>query len=586
MKALLALKVYLVKYRWRFLFGIVFVFFANYFSAKVPVYAGKAINGITDRATLMQELRDAALLLVCIAGLGGAFRYLMRRVLIDTSRDIEFDFRNDIYKKLQSLDATFYDGNNTGDIMSRMTNDLDMIRMVLGPAIMYTANTIFVLPIVLIQMFRLNWQVTVAGLMPLVLLPALVKIFGARLHHGYRAQQDALGDLTTYTQESLAGIRVVKAYAQEQNQERKFDAENDHYIKVSLDLAKTLAYFRPAIQLIAGSGLAIILVVGARQIMAGSLDYGDLTALLLLFGMLVWPMIAAGWVINLYQRANSAMERIAGITEAKSMVGDSPTAVSAADLPGDLDVEFRDLTFAYPGAEEEPVLKNITLKIPSGTTLGIIGRVGAGKSTLVHLLLRLYPVERGQLFLGGIDINDWPLAELRRRVAIVFQETFLFSDTLSENIRFGALSELTQEQIEDAARQANVHDDIAGFPKGYETMLGERGINLSGGQKQRTAIARALVRDSSLLILDDALSAVDTQTEEQILGHLETVMANRSVFLISHRISTVSMADHIIVLEDGVITAQGRHESLLAQPGLYTELHRKQLLEEEVEAIG
>ncbi len=582
MKSLLGLVPYMRPYRWRFLFGIAFVFLANVFGVQVPAITGLAVNSITGSG-FQDALVTLTVFLVAIAGLAGCFRYLMRRVLIDTSRDIEFDFRNSAYRHLQGLDPSYYDNMSTGDVMSRMTNDIDAVRMVLGPAIMYTANTVFVLPMVLGYMLVMDWQVTLAGLSPMIVMPLLVKRFGSDLHRHARAQQDQLAQLTTYVQESLAGIRVIKAYGQEDSSTRRFDAENNEYIAKSMKLALTQSMFFPSIRFVAGTGLLAILYIGARRIITGSMDYGTLVSMVMYFGMLVWPLVAAGWVINLFQRASAAMDRMRGIFGVESAVKDSP-ATETFVMPESLDIEFRNLTFTYDGAAG-PALQGISLKVPAGRRLGIVGRVGSGKSTLVHLLLRLYRVPDGTVFVGGVDINDWPLAELRRAVGIVFQETFLFSESIGENIRFGALRDLSSDEAADLARMAGVHEDIAGFPMQYDTMLGERGINLSGGQKQRVSLARSLGRDADVLILDDSLSAVDTHTEERILNSLQDVMQDRTTLLISHRISTVAMCDEVIVLEDGAITQRGTHDELVSREGLYVELWRRQQLEEEVQTV-
>lgn len=580
MKSLLGLLPYCKPYKLRFLFGILFVLISNVLSIYIPRLIGDTINMLEGKSSLASELPQLAGFIVVVAALSGAFTYLMRRILIDTSRDVEFDFRNSIYKKLQSLDATYYDHNSTGDVMSRMTNDIDVMRMLIGPAIMYTANTIFALPLVIIAMLSLDWQTTVVGLAPMLLMPFLVKYFGAKLHGYAREQQERLGDMTTFVQESLSGIRVIKAYGREDTYAKGFKKENDLFVDASLKYSYIQTLFFPTIRFTVGLGLLGILYMGGTRIVAGSMEFGDLVSLVLYFGMLVFPFIAAGWVINIYQRAAAAMVRLLQILNTESRVVDSPKTASFV-LPEKLDFEITELSFTYDGANH-PAIRNLSLSIPEGTRVGIVGRVGSGKSTLVHLLLRLYPIQNGMIKLGGVDLNDWPIQELRRQIGIVFQETVLFSDTIAENIRFGALAELQDSEIERFATISDVHKDIVDFPNGYQTMLGERGINLSGGQKQRVSLARTISRESRILILDDSLSAVDTHTEESILRELGEVMKNRTTFLISHRISTVAMSDLIIVLDKGMIIQQGTHEELLRQEGLYKELYEKQQLEAEV----
>ncbi len=580
MTALRVLYPYAKRHRAALASGIFFVIMANFLTPLVPTIVGQAVNFAENRRLSGDELMLFAGLALTVAALAGCFRFLMRRVMIDASRDIEYEIRNRFFQKLESLDPSFFDGNNTGDLMSRATNDMDLVRMMLGPAIMYSANTLASLPLTLFWMFVLDWRLTLLAIVPMLALPPMVKYFSSQTHKASRAQQESFSDLTTMVQENLAGIRVVKAYGQERAQEEKFLERNNDYIRKSLDLAAIQSIFFPSIGFVIGLGYLILLIVGGRFVMEGRLEVGTLLSFLLLFAMIVWPMIAAGWVVNLIQRGMASLERIQGILETEPRV--TPPAPREVPDRGAVDIRFDHLTFNYE-ADPTPRLRDITLDIPAGRTIGIVGPVGAGKSTLIHLLARFYPVERGMILLDGIDINDWPLEELRRRIAFVFQETFLFSDTIGWNIRFGANEDTPQDAVEGAAKRSHVHEDIGAFREKYDQVLGERGVNLSGGQKQRVAIARALLRDAEVLVLDDSLSAVDTHTEEAILKDLREVMRGRTTFLISHRISTVAVADEIIVLEDGSITQRGTHEELVAQPGLYGELYRKQLSEEQID---
>jgi len=579
MKSLRTLRPYIRAYRWHFIFGIFFVFASNFFATKVPVQVGNGVNIAEAGSVRREDLAWLAGYIVVLAGLGASFRFLMRRVMIDASREIEFHIRNDFFRKLQKLDPAFYDANNTGDLMSRGTNDMDAVRMFIGPSIMYMANALFSLPLILGQMVYLDWRLTAISLTPMIILPPLVLRFGRETHKRSREQQDEFGVLTTYAQENLAGIQVVKAYRQEDAQVRGFGDRNNAYMDKSLRVSMIQSIFFPAIRCVVGLGFIVLLVAGGNDVISGKLQIGTLIAMILLFGMVVWPMIAVGWVINLAQRGIASLERINEVLEAEPAVTPTSTPQAVSPRPA---IEFRDLTFTYP-ATNAPQLEGISVNVPYGTTVGIIGPVGSGKSTLVHLLARFYDIERGKIFFGGVDINDIDLRELRRRTAFVFQETFLFSDTIEWNIRFGAVSPITEEDVLSAAKRAHLDSEVERLPERYRTELGERGINLSGGQRQRLSIARALARESEILVFDDALSAVDTHTEEAILGELRGLLGGRTVFLISHRISTVSLADIILVIEDGRITQRGTHQKLIGEEGLYARLHEKQLLEQSVE---
>ncbi len=527
----------------------------------------------------------------------GFFSYWTRWILIGISRDIEYDLRNDVLARLMALDPEFYARNRTGDLMSRATNDLNAVRMVLGPGIMYTAVTFTTMVLAIFFMFRLSPELTLWVLIPVPFVALAVRYFGQIIHRLSEQIQAALGVLSTRAQENLTGIRVVRAYAQEQPEIEAFDAANREYVGQNIKLISSWSLFFPALSVLIGLTVVILLALGGRRAIDGRLTLGTFSAFYTFLIQLTFPMIAIGYVTNIFQRGAASMGRLNYIMNARPNIQDSSAgqaldrtadqaaaATSASPIRGD--IEFRHLSFAYPtganGAGSVPVLHDINLHVPAGTTLAIVGPTGSGKSTLASLIGRLWEAPHGTILIDGKPIDQYSLADLRRSIGYVPQDTFLFSDTIRGNIAFG-VSEAAEEHVYEAAEIAGISGEIQSFPHGFDTMVGERGITLSGGQKQRTSIARAILRQPRILILDDALSSVDTETEERILRQLRGVMSQRTTILISHRVSTVRNADQIIVMREGRIIERGTHDELLALGGYYADLYQKQLLEEELE---
>jgi ATP-binding cassette subfamily B multidrug efflux pump len=539
-------------------------------------------------------------LLVCVL-LKGFFSFSTRWILIGVSRDIEFDIRGDLFNHLLLMEPEFYVRNRTGELMSRATNDLNNVRMVIGPGIMYTGQTLATMLLALFVLARLSGTLTLWILLPVPIVFFSVRHFGKVIHDLYEKIQASLASLSAKVQENLSGVRVVRAYAQEEAEIRGFDEPNREYVARNIKLIRTWSMFMPSLQALIGTSFLIVLWKGGGQLLNGQISLGALIAFYTYLGLLVWPMIALGWVTNIFQRGAASTGRLNYILRAKPQIDDSDATIpKQTRVTGE--IEFRDLTFAYPtnlagngantavagktnGAAVQPVvLHDINLKIPAGSTLAIVGPTGSGKTTLASLITRLWEAPNGQLLVDGHPIREWPLENLRRAIGYVPQDTYLFSETVGGNIGFG-LTEYGVDQIGAAAEIANLDADIESFPNKFDTVVGERGVTLSGGQKQRSAIARAVVRDPRILILDDSLSAVDTQTEERILTRLRGMMEGRTTILISHRVSTVQNADQIIVLRDGRITERGTHDELLTREGYYADLHRKQLLEEELENV-
>jgi ATP-binding cassette subfamily B protein len=567
---------YLRRYWKHFAWGGVAVLLYNTIRAILPLLIGHAVDdlkaGITEQKIVFHSVR-----LVGVAALSAIFLYITRQVLIGASREIEFDLRNDLFANLERQSAAFYNTHRTGDIMARTTNDLSAVRQLLGPAIMYSANTIVFTAAALPLMFRINPRLTLIAFLPLPLASVLVQQFGARIHQRFERIQAMFSDISAKAQENFSGARLVRAFAQEEPEIASFETANLEYIDRSLHLVRLMAMLWPTLEFVLGVSLVISLLVGGHDVIAHKISVGEFAEFMVYMVQLTWPMIAIGWVVNLFQRGTASVIRIDELLKQEPDITDR--ASSSADEAVEGTVSFRNLSFSYPDGTK--VLDGVTLDIPAGSSLAIVGPTGSGKSTLVNLIPRIYDAPEGSLLIDGKPIDRWPLEELRRSIGFVPQETFLFSVSIAENVAFG-MPGATAQQIEDAASIAHIRSEILEFPKGFATLVGERGITLSGGQKQRTAIARAVLRDPRILILDDALASVDTYTEEQILSGLRRVMEGRTTILISHRTSTARNADQIAVLVDGRITERGTHDELLARGGYYTKLYEKQQLEEEI----
>jgi ATP-binding cassette, subfamily B, multidrug efflux pump len=514
--------------------------------------------------------------LFVIAIFAAIFLYITREVIIGASRDIEYDLRNDLFANLERQSASFFHTHRTGDIMARTTNDLNAVRQLLGPAIMYSANTIVFTAAALPFMIRISPKLTLCAFVPLPIASVLVQYFGNRIHRRFERIQAMFSDISAKAQENFSGARLIRAFVQEEAEIASFETANQEYIKRSLYLVRLMAMLWPTLEFVLGLSLMITLLVGGHEVVDHRISVGQFTAFIVYMVQLTWPMIAVGWVVNLFQRGTASVVRIDELLQQKPAIADAPTAT---DDPITGDIEFRNLTFAYPNAPD--VLHNINLHIPAGTSLAIVGPTGSGKSTLVNLIPRLHDAPPGTVLIDGQPIRHFTLAELRKSIGFVPQETFLFSETIRKNIAFGR-PDATMEEVEEAATTAHISTEILEFPKGFDTMVGERGVTLSGGQKQRTSIARAVIRDPRILILDDALASVDTYTEERILSGLRQGMAARTTVFISHRISTARNADQIAVLVNGSIAERGTHDELLARNGYYTSLFEKQRLEEEL----
>ncbi len=572
---------YFALYKTRLLLGAVCVVGSAIFSLLKPLIVGNAVNELSGAFT-RETLVRYGLLLIGAAAIEGAFLYAQRWIIIGASRYIEFDMRNDFYQHLQKLPLRFYQEQRTGDLMSRATNDLASVRMLIGPAVMHSLSSLLVVTGAFIMMLRINVMMALIALLAIPVVAGLVQYFGARIHNRTRAVQDYFGDISARVQENLAGVRVVRAFTREESEIELFKRMNREFVDLNKSLIRLTSTFYPALHAMIGVMFVFVFYLGSRNLVAGTMTIGAFVAFQFYLGRMIWPLIALGWVINLFQRGMASMKRLHEIWIVQPDHDSALASTEAGVAAPRGNIDIRDLTFAYA---DRPVLRDINLSVRSGETIGIVGRTGSGKSTLLSLITRAFEPPPGTIFFDQRPIETIPMRELRDWIGMVPQETFLFSDSIAENIRFGR-AEATDDEVDESASQAGLTSDIASFPQGLQTVIGERGITLSGGQKQRTAIARALVREPLILILDDSLSAVDTQTEERILHALRDVRQGRTVLIVSHRVSSVKDADHIVVLDEGRIVERGTHELLVDKGGYYADLYRRQTIEDELEEIA
>jgi len=581
MQSLLSLKKYFIRYRKKLLWGIFFILASNVGTIYIPMLLKDSVNALTTNVNKDLLLRYGVLILIT-AIISGVFRFMIRQTIIVVSREIEYDMRQDFWQHLQKLPLRYFQNNSTGNIMAHITNDVNSVRMFLGPAVMYSIDTFVILIIVVSFMFSLDVRLTIYALIPLPLLSYLVYKVGKKIHLKYTRIQEKFSELTAKAQENFSGIRVIKSYVRENSEIAEFKKHSREYLNKNMDMIKIQSFFFPIMFLITGTSEIIVIWLGGINIMNGTLTLGEISAFIIYLGILTWPMIAFGWIINIIQQASASMKRLNSILNEKYEIQDNEkTDYSVKDVKGK--IEFRNVSFRYN--ENLPyIFRDLNFTIKDGSTIAIVGNTGAGKSSLINLIPRMYDVTEGEILIDNQNVKTIPLDVLRKNIGLVPQETFLFSETLANNILYGT-EDHDFSLVEKTSDISQINRDVENFPLKYETILGERGITLSGGQKQRTCLARALAINPNILILDDSFSAVDTHTEEEILTKLKEFMRNRTSIIISHRISTVKDSDKIYVLDNGTIAEEGTHDQLVLHGGIYADMYYKQLLEKELEEL-
>lgn len=581
-KAFRMMAPFIKKYRWKYIIGALFLIIVDGLSLLVPQVIRQFTDWVQFSQLSQERILQSAGWMILLGVLISGGRFLWRMLLYGTSRDLEYDLRDHLFKHFLTLDADFYNKSKVGDLMAHATNDISTVRMAMGPGIMLIVDSLFMTILTVFMMvYTVGLKTAAVGLLALPVISIVVRLFSTKMHARSLAVQNSFSAMTDIVQENLSGVRVIKTYGIEKEREKEFEKNNKDYMEKNLKQIKISGLFDPLITGISGISFVIFMVYGTQQIFVGALTLGDFLAVVNYLFMIVWPLVALGMVFSMFQRGVASMERLQAIHKEQSSLVEKENPVVLKNPSGK--ISFENVSFHYPNGPE--ILKDINLEIPAGQSLAILGKTGSGKTTLVSLILRVYDATKGRVALENVDIRDLSLANLRENIAYAPQDNFLFSKSIEDNIAFSSQEKVSKERVVEAAKFADIHEDIMEFPDKYETMVGERGVTLSGGQKQRISIARAYLKDAPVIILDDSLSAVDTETEENILEGLEKIK-EQTLILISQRISTVKEADHIIVLDEGRIVQRGKHEELLKEEGLYKRIYEKQLLEDRLKEEG